>query len=185
MCVLTNQSVVLIPAQYNELRFTIAYVPTGHAEGRLYYDAESKTLALQTDVTDVTLQIGQEQYLRARNNEGAQIDNGEVVYISGSTGDIAQVKLAKADAAATAGVIGVATEDIANNADGYITTFGIVRDIDTSAFAAGTEVYLSPGVAGAIANVKPVAPDIPVIVGTIIRQHATQGQLFVNVVRSI
>src|SRR3546814_1743964 len=43
----------------------------------------------------------------------------------------------------TGGVVGVATEDIPNNTTGRITTFGVVNDIDTSAFNDGDTIYAS------------------------------------------
>src|SRR3546814_5253376 len=78
-------------------------------------------------------------YVSARNTTGATILNGRPVRITGGLGTNALVGLANG----TGGVVGVATEDIPNNTTGRITTFGVVNDIDTSAFNDGDTIYAS------------------------------------------
>lgn len=179
-----DQSVALIPSQFNFIRLNLGYTPPSHIEGLIFYDNENKTISLMTSVPGVVLQIGQEQYLRARNDQGAQINNGQAIYISGSAGDIANVKLAKADAMPMVCAVALATENVAIGEIGFFTTFGIVRDIDTSGLSVG-DVWLSPTIAGGLTNIKPTAPDIPVLIGCVINVHAIHGQVLVNIVRSI
>jgi len=90
--------------------------------------------------------------------------------------------LAKADAKATAsGTIAMATEDITENQFGYFTAFGLARDVDTSAFTTGDQLYLSHTVAGGYTNVKPPAPYYIIKIGIVIRVHATEGSIFVSI----
>lgn len=153
-----------------------------HAEGNLFYDSTDKTLAYHTDIPAVTVQVGQESHVRIVNKTGATILNGAVVYINGAQGNRPTAALAKADADATCvGVIGVATHDIANDAEGLITTEGLVRSIDTSALTLGADAYLSTTTAGALTSSKPAAPYRAVKVGTVTVQHANQGALLVRV----
>ena len=64
-----------------------------HQEGVVFYDADNHTLSLYNDEADVTLQLGQEEFLRARNNTGATIANGTAVLITGSHGNAARQSL--------------------------------------------------------------------------------------------
>jgi hypothetical protein len=153
-----------------------------HVEGRVFYDVIDHTLAYYNDVSGITVNLGQEQILRVRNATGATITNGSVVYINGATGNRPRVALAKADAEITSNsVIGVATADIANNADGYITVNGLVHDINTSGYTAGDTLWLSPSTAGAFTNVKPTAPNHTVVVGFVTRVNPSVGEILVVV----
>ena len=107
---------------------------------------------------NVTQQIGAEQLAYVKNNTGATIANGSVVYPNGSTGTNNLIALSKADAESTSTqTFGVATEDIANGGHGWVTTFGMVHDINTSALTEGQPVWLSPTVAGGMTSTKPSA----------------------------
>jgi len=158
-----------------------AAAPVVLAEGQMQYNAEDDTIELGVGEAGVVLQIGQENYIRARNSTGGQIDNGEVVFISGSTGNRPNINLAQANNPDEKNLIGVATHNIPDNTDGYVTTFGLVRDINTNAFTEGAIVYLDPAVAGGLTETKPSDPNYCVQVGVIVRKHNNQGVLLVNV----
>lgn len=112
--------------------------------GQMYWDATDGTVAVNLDTTNgVTLQLGQEEYIRVVNKTGAQINDGQVVRVSGAQGNRPTAVLAQADAFSNSVVIGVATQNIAINAEGFVTTHGIVNGYDTSTFsAAGAYLYL-------------------------------------------
>ncbi len=120
-----------------------------YKEGRIYYSEDTKTFNAFLDKPDVTLNIGQEQYIRAVNKSNATIDNGMVVYISGTQGNRPKIWPAIAsNDYHTSHLIGVATHNILNNEEGLITTFGAVGGINTSNYAAGDILYLSNTSAG-------------------------------------
>jgi len=155
---------------------------TGAAEGLMYWNTEDGTLNLGMPGGNVNLQIGQELIMRAKNETGSPITNGQLVYISGGTGNNAIISLAKADAEITsATTIGMATEAIADSHFGYVTLIGLVRDVNTISYTAGTSLYLSAATAGAYTSTKPVAPNHLVTIGVVIRQHATEGVIFVRI----
>jgi hypothetical protein len=113
-----------------------------------------------------------------RNNTGATIPAGSLVYITGGLGNHAVVSLAEANSEATSSqTFGMMQNDLANNADGYVVISGQVTDLDTSAYADGTVLYLSPTVPGGWTGTKPVAPNHMVYVGTVIYSHAIHGTI--------
>tara|TARA_R100000951_G_scaffold65264_1_gene55091 strand:- start:7703 stop:9505 length:1803 start_codon:yes stop_codon:yes gene_type:complete len=151
-----------------------------HEEGLLYYAAADKTLTLYSDIADVSLNIGQEQWIRVSNKTGSTITNGQVVYINGAQGNRPTIGLADANTETTANLIGIATHDIVDNAQGYVTTQGLVRDVNTTDFTEGDIIYTSL-TAGAFTNVQLDAPFHAVEVGHIIRAHPTQGIILASI----
>ena len=131
----------------------------------------------------VIQQIGLETYARVQNNTGVTIPNGTVV---GFTGVVPDSTLAVAPylangATDTLYVLGVMTHDFPDSGTrGYCTTFGYVRDLDTSAFAVGDVLYASPTIAGGLTNVKPTAPNNVVPIAAVLKVSATIGVIFVR-----
>lgn len=149
--------------------------------GQLKWNDTDGTLDLLLKGGNVTLQLGQEQLMRVQNTSGVPITDGQVVYVTGASGNRPTISLASnTTEAISKNTIGVVTEPIANNNTGFITTSGLVRGIDTSAFTEGTEIWLG-STAGSITNVRPAAPAHAVRIGWVVRSHATQGQIFVDV----
>lgn len=163
----------------NAIRFVL--VPTvSHIEGQIHWNDTDKTLEIDTNETDVALQVGQEMYIRAVNDTGAPLADGTPVYISGVQGQRPKVNLADASSAATSRTtIGLATHTIGNNNTGFITTFGLVRGLDTTAWTEGDILYIST-TAGQLTNVAPTPPDEIVRIGIVLYSHATQGIIFVQ-----
>jgi hypothetical protein len=153
-------------------------------EGRLFYDSGSGALAFYNWEQDVTLNIGQEQWLRARNQTGTLIANGTVVRLVGAVGDRPTVEPAQAtDQTNTLSVsneiIGMATHDIENGTDGFVTTFGLVNGVNTSAFNAGDILWVSQS-AGQITNIAPAPPFDRTFVGIVTRKNTNNGSIFVT-----
>jgi len=161
------------------------YIPQvndpAYAEGKVFYDSTDHALSVQSDVTGVTLQVGQEQWIRVRNNSGATIPNGAVVYQTGVIGKRPTIALAMADNISTSSVIAVATHDIGQNTDGYVTTFGLVRDLDTQIFNDGDIVYLSASVPGGYTKTIPTEPNSVIRIGTVADSDNNQGMLLVRI----
>ena len=113
-----------------------------------------------------------------RNSTGVTLTKGQVVYLSGATGNRPNAVLADASLEATSSkTIGLVVANIANNADGEIAVNGTLHDLNTSAFAAGDTLYLSE-TAGAIqANTPPAEPAHSVFIGYVARAHPTLGRI--------
>jgi hypothetical protein len=157
--------------------------PPGHSEALVYWDNDDHTFSAMTDVNGVVLQIGQEMHIRVFNNSGGVIENGKAVYQTGATNGTPTVAKAQADNLDTAVVLGLATADIANGATGIVTSFGFVRDVNTSTFAAGDTLYLSSTTAGNVENAVPDSPGFGVIIGSAIAIGAA-GNIFVNIIQA-
>jgi hypothetical protein len=145
-------SLTLTP-NFDYIDFTTGYTTTAKT-ARVYYDSNEQALSYfpNTPSMDVTVNIGQESLIRVYNNTGVQINNGSVVHISGSSLGLPTIVLSNAAFDDRAEVAGFATHDIPNNTIGFITNFGIVRDVNTSAFNVGDELYLSDTISGGFTN---------------------------------
>lgn len=157
----------------------LSTTPTGTLTnvGQIYWDATNVTPSVPLNA-NVTLQIGQEEHIRARNNTGVQINDGQVVYINDAQGNNPTIALANSDSVNTSEVIGVATENIADNGTGFVTTFGVVNGFNTSSFASGDVLYLNT-VSGQLSNTIPTPPHNVVKVG-IALNSTNNGKIFVQ-----
>ena len=152
------------------------------AAGRLYFNDGEGGLSYVLKGGNVVQEVGQSQQVLVYNGTGATISKGQVVYSNGAQGQRPTVALALATADSTsARTLGIAAENIANGAEGWVTTLGIVENINTSAFTAGAQLYLSGTVAGGLTSTKPVAPIHMVYVARCIKSHASAGRMFVTV----
>jgi hypothetical protein len=150
--------------------------------GRLRWNEADGTLNLQGRDGNVTLQIGQESVQLVKNLTSSPIPNGSAVRVDGSSNGRISVVLAdnSTPAGATA-VIGVVTQEIAPGAEGYVTTYGLVNELNTSAWAAGAPLYLNAG--GALTTTRPVNGRI-VQLGFVVTSNATTGNIYVNPIQN-
>jgi DNA-binding protein Fis len=149
--------------------------------GNLSWNSVDATMNLGMEY-GVTQQVGQETYARVANQTGVTIPNGSVVGFAGATANALLVTPYLADGSQPSlYILGVMTHDLPDSGEkGYCTTWGFVRDLDTSAFSAGDVLYASPTTAGAFTNVKPTAPDNVIPVAACIISDATNGIIFVR-----
>lgn len=169
--------------------FDPTHIDTVDEEGLLNWNASDKTLNLH-HANGVTQQIGQEQYYLARNVSGNTITNGTCVRFSGaqmnSTSRILVEPFLADGTYPNLYVLGIATQDIANNTDGFVTSFGKVRDLDTTGntvsevWSTGDILYAHPTTVGQLTKVKPTAPQNVNPVAAVLRVDSTEGELFVR-----
>tara|TARA_R100000655_G_scaffold44854_5_gene81655 strand:- start:135 stop:2252 length:2118 start_codon:yes stop_codon:yes gene_type:complete len=89
------------------------------------------------------------------NATGATINQGEVVYITGTANQVAK---ARANADNTMPAVAIATADVANGASGNFMLHGIVHDSSKfPTLAIGGEVYVSEDTAGLITSTLPAS----------------------------
>ena len=155
-------------------------------EGRMYWDSQNNTKTLNIGMAggQVVQQVGQELFYRVKA-QGA-IANGDVVMFVDTLGASIGVIAAKATGIPfnkPEYVMGIATENIANNGWGYITYFGKVRGINTTGGAEnwqdGDVLYYNPAVAGGLTKNKPAVPN-PIVILAAVLHAASNGTLLVR-----
>lgn len=161
-------------------------VPT--APGSLYWDSANgnQTLSLVMANGDATQQIGEETYFRIRAS--AAITEGQVVMFTGTIGGSGALTGAPASGlvATTASyIMGIATHNLAINEWGYITSFGLVRGINTTggaeAWVDGQILYYNPSVAGGLTKTVPTAPNAKIQVCAVVNAASGgSGSVFVR-----
>ncbi len=150
------------------------------AAGKIWYNGTTGSWNAGMGGGNITQQIGEELFIYGKASATITDSPLQIIYQTGATGASGVIQFAPTIAGITDGtlVIGVATENIANNGFGRITTYGVVRNITTNGtafgetWADGDEIYYNP-VTGNPTNIKPVAPNVKVSVGTLI--HAGAG----------
>lgn len=152
-----------------------------YAEGKVFYDNSQHTLAYYNDETEITHNLGAEFWIRVKNVSGATLPNGRAVYITGADAGLPTVDLAIASDVFKAKAFAVTTHDIENNTIGYVTSDGLVNDLNFSGFTLGDKVYLSSTTNGGFTRVSPPSPNVQVELGTCISTSATVGKLLVDV----
>jgi hypothetical protein len=106
---------------------------------------------------------------------GLAINAGQVVYVTGASGNNIIIGLAQANAELTSSkTIGISESTLANNGTGYVITEGLLTvSISAPSAIEGDPIWLSPSTAGGMvfgAANKPVAPNHMVYLGVITRK---------------
>ena len=155
--------------------------PHADKDARVVWNALDDTLNLHHS-GGVVQQVGQEAYIYGRNNTGSIITNGSTIGFAGVDGDF-RIEFLDYIADGTYRseyFLGVATQDIDSGDLGFVTTFGNVRDINTTGSAVseswviGDELYASTTTAGAFLKVS--ATEGEIFIRPIIEQQKYYGQ---------
>jgi len=114
--------------------------------------------------------------------------NYQAVRVSGAQGGRLAINLAQANNDNnSADTIGLVTETIATNQEGFIITVGQLENINTTGslqgetWVDGDVLYLSPTTAGRLTNIKPTAPGHIVVIGYVEYAHAINGKIYVKI----
>ena len=164
----------------NYLQFNTAGPAATDSPGRLRWNDVDGTLNLQGKSGGITYQLGQESAQLVGNQTGSAIPNGAVVRIVGTTPS-GRMSVVVADSTTLAGatsVLGVATQTIAAGSEGYVTTYGVVRDLNTTGLAAAAPVYL--GANGAITATWPNNGIVAQIGYVLVGNSAANGSIYVD-----
>jgi hypothetical protein len=176
-----DQSAISQVGSLDYLQFSLLSSATD-SPGRLRWNEAAGTLNLQLRDGLATIQLGQESVQQVTNNSGVTIPNGAAVRVNGSVGTKLTVVLAdNATPEGATAVIGVATQSIANGANGYITTYGLVHDINTQGWTPGAPLYLNGN--GTLTTTRPINGRI-VQLGFVVATSATVGSMYVNPIQN-
>jgi len=157
--------------------------------GTLCWGATDRTLNIEQP-GGVTQQVGQENFVLAKNMTGSTITNGSFVGFAGASMN-GEARILVSPFLAN-GVnpnlygLGVATQDVLDDDMGFITTFGKVRELNTTGsdvgetWQLGDILYASPTNAGKFTRVKPTAPNNVIPAAAVLYVHETEGEIFVR-----
>ena len=112
---------------------------------------------------------------KAKNDSGAQITKGQVVYIKGISGTVPTVDLADADDSSKMPAFGLAFATANDQAELQVVSFGNLNDVNTSTFTAGDTLFVST-TAGALTATKPTGETALLQnIGRVLRSDASAG----------
>lgn len=176
------------PFDYVQFNLNPGTIPSG--SGILFWDEAdgNQTLSLNMAGGNVVQQIGQEIYIRIKASSAIQ--EGQSVMITGTVGTSGVYEAAPAANVIDGHIIlGVATENIAENEFGYITELGLVRGIVTDGslygetWIDGDELYWNPNplYPGGLTNIKPSAPNVKASIGSVLKASSgNSGSIYVR-----
>lgn len=120
--------------------------------------------------------------VRKRVEAAENLSKGDIVYISGGSGDVPHVQKALASDASKMPAVGFVIDgNINSGSEGQIATFGLFSGINTSAYTVGTILYVDPTTAGAFTDTKPTGEaNLIQKMGKVIKSGAgSSGKIFV------
>ena len=171
----------------NNLYFTTARIDshltggTGvtYAAGDISIGQDVGTTA-DVEFNSVTADMFGVQHFTAKARE--TISAGQPVYISGHSGNTPEVMVADYADPLKMPAFGIASADIANNNNGAISTYGDLKNVDTTGtaesetWAVGDELYVN---GSKLTNIRPsLATQEIQKIAKVIRVHQNTGQMF-------
>jgi hypothetical protein len=166
---------------FEAVQFNIAAAVDPIADGQLAWSVDEGTLELGKG--GISNYIGQETMVLCRNaSNTVAIPKGTAVMFAGTLGASGRIKVAPMVANGTMpGYVffGVTDQAIAGAADGYVSVFGKIRGVNTSAYVDGDILWCNPAVAGGFTKVEPQAPNLKLAVAAVLRA-ANNGTIFVR-----
>ena len=159
----------------------------GSNAGQFWYDPTTGSFNAKMGNNNITQQVGEEFFRYGKATATISDTNLQAVYKTGTVGASGVITFAPTIAGITRAdqILGIATEPIATNSFGRITTSGVVRGINTTGsvygevWADNDDIWYNP-VTGGLTKTEPVAPNIKLRMGTVINAGAGSGSFFVN-----
>ena len=135
-----------------------ATAPTSPLTGDVWMDSTNTALRIYDGADwDNGQFIGNlSGYLEFQAQAGENLSKGDVVYVSGNSGNTPIVSKAQSnDNGTKMPGFGICTQNITSGNTGFIVTQGLITGIDTSTFTSGDTLYVSPTTPGGLSNVAP------------------------------
>lgn len=160
------------------LNQSAAITPT---DAQIAWNVDEGTIALGKG--GIVNYLGEELIVLCRNNSNTTaIAKGTVVMFAGTLGASGRLKVAPMVADGTQPgyvLFGIATQDIPPASDGYVSAFGKIKGIDTTAYAEGTILWCDPATPGGLVPIEPQAPNLKLAVAAVISSKIN-GTIFVR-----
>lgn len=158
-------------------------VPTNNVDtAKMRWDSDLATVVLGLN-DNVPNEIGFKNFWLVKNQTGSTITKGSIVYANGTVGASGRITVAKFIANGSIDakyLLGITAHDLTDGEDGYVISFGKIRQVNTDTFAAGAILYPSPTVAGVWTDVEPVAPNIDMPIGFCINSSSNNGTIAIR-----
>ena len=165
-----NANVLINPAGTGDISIGADLIPDADATHTIG-DEDNRYISTYSDLNGAIR-------FKAKNAQGAQITKGQAVYISGVSGTVPEVQLARANSASTMPAFGLVYATANAAADVEIVTFGNLTDYDTTTYSlsANDTVFISAATAGALTNTAPAGEtNFIQNIGRVVRADASAG----------
>lgn len=172
------------PLNRNPILQSIQLLTTGgnaDTAGELAWNEDEQTLDIAKGGGTV-LQVGQELAFLVYNNTANTITEGTGVMYAGTNGNSGHLHVAPmiADGSLPGNLfLGIMIETVEPDGVGFVTTFGKVRGIDTTAYPVDSILYCDPVNPGGFVTVEPDGPNLKLPVAAVITS-ANNGIIFVR-----
>jgi len=170
----SNGNVTINPDGTGDISVGADIIPDADATHTIG-DEDNRFISLYSDVNGALR-------FKAKNDEGAQITKGQVVYIKGIAGDgeTPTVGLADADDASKMPAFGLAFNTANDQAEIQIVSVGNLYGLNTSTFSVGDTLYVDT-TAGGLVNTKPTGETAQLQnIGRVIRSNNGAGVIMVG-----
>lgn len=165
----------------DSLQFNTEAVADPIADGQLAWNVDEGTLELGKN--GVTNYLGQETMVLCRNaSNTVAIPKGTAVMFAGTLGTSGRLKVAPMVANGTLPgyvFLGVTDQAVPGGEDGYVTAFGKIRGVNTSAYVDGDILWCDPATPGGFTKIEPQAPNLKLAVAAVLRA-GNNGTIFVR-----
>ncbi|NBT50628.1 MAG: hypothetical protein EBT12_03585 [Marivivens sp.] len=166
----SNGNVTINPDGTGDISVGADIIPDADATHTIG-DEANRFISLYSDVNGAIR-------FKAKNDQGAAISKGQVVYIKGVSGTVPTVGLARANSSSTMPAFGLALDNANDQAEVQIITFGNLTDYNTTTYSlsANDTVFVSAATAGALTNSAPTGEaNLIQNIGRVVRADASAG----------
>jgi hypothetical protein len=167
----------------DSLFFDTSVSPNNVDTAKMRWDSELGTVVLGM-YDAVPNEIGFKNFWLVKNQTGSTIAKNSLVYASGTVGASGRISVSKFIANGTIDakyLLGITAHDLTDGEDGYVISFGKIRQVNTDTFAAGAILYPSPTTAGVWTDVEPIAPNLDMPIGFCINSSSNNGTIAIRV----
>ena len=167
----------------DSLFFNVNVATNNVDTAKMRWDSDLATVVLGLN-DNVPNELGFKNFWLVKNQTGSTITKGSIVYANGTVGASGRITVAKFIANGSIDakyLLGITAHDLTDGEDGYVISFGKIRQVNTDTFAAGAILYPSPTVAGVWTDVEPIAPNIDMPIGFCINSSSNNGTISIRV----
>jgi hypothetical protein len=167
---------------FDSVFFKTSVPPNNVDTAKMRWDSELGTVVLGM-YDKVPNELGFKNFWLVKNQTGSTITKNSLVYASGTVGSSGRISVSKFIANGTIDakyLLGITAHDLTDGEDGYVISFGKIRQVNTDTFAAGAILYPSPTVAGVWTDIEPIAPNIDMPIGFCINSHVNNGTIAIR-----